>query len=376
MHIIVDASPLSENPTGVQTYVLNTIKRLARIDRTNNYTIKGTQFSKIELGIESDNFRIENIPRPTILRLIWKLWHRIGFDVRLSPGKPDLFLSMDFSLPLYCPSPAIAIVYDIIPLIIEGTFPWYTRAIFEKYISHTVKSADAIVAISQSTRNDLIHRLGVKPEKIHIIYPGYDDNAFKPQTQLLRVKSTLRKFKIPHEYILYAGTLQTNKNIPRLIEAFALLKKERRLPHKLVIVGKKAFGHEAVNSAIDMFAVHDDVIIAGYVRHEELPLLMHGADVFVLPSLHEGFGIPTLEAMACGTPVITANVSSLPEVVGDAALLVDPYNTHEIAEEMYRVVSDGKLREQLRQKGLERAKLFSWHKAAQEMLQLIEAFSK
>ncbi|MGD0352431.1 MAG: glycosyltransferase family 1 protein [Dehalococcoidia bacterium] len=376
MHIIVDASPLGEKPTGVQTYVLNILKLLASIDRTNNYTIQGTQFSKIELGIESNKFRIEKIPRPKILRLIWRLWHRIGFDVQLSLGKPDLFLSTDVALPLYCPSPAIAIVYDIIPLIVEGTYPWYARAIFEKYISHTVKNADAIVAISQSTRNDLIHRLGAKPEKIHVIYPGYDDSVFKPEVQPNKVKSTMRKFNIPHKYILYAGTLQTNKNIPRLIEAFALLKKERRLPHKLVMVGKKSFGHEAVSRAIDKFAIHDEVILAGYVQHEELPLLMNGADVFVFPSLHEGFGIPPLEAMACGTPVITSNASSLPEAVGDAGILVDPYNIQEIAEAMYRVISDSNLREQMRRKGLERARLFSWHKAAKEMLRLFEAFSR
>jgi glycosyltransferase involved in cell wall biosynthesis len=232
------------------------------------------------------------------------------------------------------------------------------------------------LSLFRNQKNDLVHRLGAKPEKIHVIYQGYDDSVFKPETQPQKIQSTMRKFNIPNKYILYVGTWHTNKNIPRLIEAFAFLKKERRLPHKLVIVGKKAFGHEAVTNAVDKFAVHDDVIIAGYVRQEELPLLMHGADVFVFPSLHEGFGIPPLEAMACGTPVITSNASSLPEVVGDAAVLVNPYDINEIAEAIDRVLSDGKLREELRRKGLERAKSFSWHKTAQEILQLFEGFSR
>lgn len=376
MNIVIDASPLNKKPTGIQTYVLNILKLLASIDRTNKYTIQGTQFSKAELGIEGNNFRIEKIPRHTIFGLIWRLWYRTGFAAQLSLSKPDLFLSTDVALPLYCPSPAIAIVYDITPLIVEGTYPWYAHALFKNDISHAVKNADAIIAISQSTRNDLIHLLGAKPEKIHVIYPGYDDEVFKPEVQPHKVQSTMRKFNIPHKYILYAGTLQTNKNIPRLIEAFAFLKKEQRLPHKLVMIGKKAFGHEAVSAAIEKFATYEDIIITGYITREKLSLLMHGADVFVFPSLHEGFGIPPLEAMACGTPVITSNASSLPEVVGDAGILVDPYNIQEIAEAIYRVISDGNLREQLRRKGLERARLFSWHKAAQEMLQLFEAFSR
>jgi hypothetical protein len=152
MRIAVEASPLAEKPTGVQNYVLNILKLLARIDRTNTYTIQGTWLSKAELGFESNKFRIEKVSRTTIFRLIWRLWHRIGFDVRLSPGKPDLFLSTDFALPLYCPSPSIAVVHDIIPLIVDGTYPWYARIIFEKYISHTVKNADAIIAVSQSKK--------------------------------------------------------------------------------------------------------------------------------------------------------------------------------------------------------------------------------
>jgi glycosyltransferase involved in cell wall biosynthesis len=170
--------------------------------------------------------------------------------------------------------------------------------------------------------------------------------------------------------------LQTNKNIPRLIKAFSLLKKERKISHQLVIVGKKYIGYEAILRAFHESAASDDIILTGYVPTEELPLLISGADVFVFPSLYEGFGLPPLEAMACGTPVITSNVSSLPEAVGDAGILVDPYNIREIAEAMYRVISDGNLREQMRRKGLERARLFSWHKAAKEMLRLFEAFSR
>jgi glycosyltransferase involved in cell wall biosynthesis len=275
-------------------------------------------------------------------------------------------------MPPYCPYSRIVTIYDLTPVVLKGAHRADFRFKFGKEVSHAARRADKIIAISQSTKKDLINLLGAKPEKISVVYPGYDDDIFKPSPDPHKIETALRKYGIIRSYIIYVGILEPKKNILRLVEAFASLKREGKIVHKLVIAGKRAWGDETVFQAVRRNGLEGEVIFTGYVPQEELPLLMSGADVFVFPSLHEGFGIPPLEAMACGTPVIASNASSLPEVVGDAGILVDPYNVDEIAEAIYKVVSDGKLREQMRRKGLERAKLFSWKKAAQQTLQILE----
>jgi glycosyltransferase involved in cell wall biosynthesis len=376
MHIAIDAVWLGDRQgAGLATYTTNLLESLAKVDSRNRYTVYSMRLETGELGIENDNFTIKEVP--DLLNFLpfwysWTFWYYTGFSAQLSLDKPDLFLSTHPALPLYRPYPRVVIIYDLTPVVLKGAHRADFRFKFGKEVSHAARRANKIIAISQSTKKDLINLLGAKPEKISVVYPGYDDDVFKLSLDSHRIQTALRKYGIVSSYIIYVGILEPKKNILRLVEAFASLKREGKIVHKLVIAGKRAWGDETVFQAVRRNGLEGEVIFTGYVPQEELPLLMSGADVFVFPSLHEGFGIPPLEAMACGAPVITSNASSLPEVVGDAGILVDPYNVDEIAEAIYKVVSDVKLREQMRRKGLERAKLFSWKKAAQQTLQILE----
>jgi glycosyltransferase involved in cell wall biosynthesis len=376
MHIAIDGVWLGDRQgTGLATYTTNLIKYLAEVDSRNRYTIYSMRLEAGKISIERDNFKIKEIP--DLLKFLpfwysWTFWYYTGFPIQISLDKPDLFLSPYPALPLYRPYTQVIIVHDLTAMILKGAHRPDFRFRFGQEVLHAARCADKIITVSQSTKKDLINLLGAKPERITVVYQGYDDDNFKPSSDPHKVQTALQRHNISGNYILYVGTLELKKNPIRLIEAFASLKRDGKIVHKLVIAGKRAWGDEAVFHAVRRNGLEGEVIFTGYVPKEELPLLMSGADVFIFPSLHEGFGIPPLEAMACGTPVITSNVSSLPEVVADAGVLVDPYNTDEMAEAIYRVVSNRDLREQMQRKGLERVKLFSWERAARETLQILE----
>lgn len=376
MRIAVNTSPLGEELwAGLATYTSNLLRALAKLDDKNSYVVYGMRLNRKELGKNCANFEFKTMP--DILKVqspwySWVFWHYTGFPVQLLADRPDVFISMYPALPLVRPCPRIVLVYDLTPLILHGAYSMRFRVLFRNQLSYAAKYADRIIAISQSTRKDLMAHFGTDSEKIAVVYPGYDSATFKPEDNLNRIKGVMQKYSIDGNYILYVGTFDPKKNIPRLIEAFARLKKEKGIPHQLVIGGKRTWGDDKVFQAVNELGLEDEIVSTSYVPQEDLPLLMNGADVFVFPSLHEGFGIPPLEAMACGTPVITSNVTSLPEVVGDAGMLVNPYSVDEIAEAIYKVVSDRELREGMRRKGLERAKLFSWERAARETLQILE----
>jgi glycosyltransferase involved in cell wall biosynthesis len=228
-----------------------------------------------------------------------------------------------------------------------------------------------VIVPSQSTKTDVMRLYGVNPEKIAVIYEGYDEEVYKPQDNLAPIEEVKREYNISGKYILYVGTLEPRKNIPRLVEAFHSLKKGE-VEHKLVVAGKLGWLYKDIFTTVTKLNLENEVIFTGYIPQKELPILMGGAEVFAYPSLYEGFGLPPLEAMACGTPVIASNTSSLPEVIGDAGILVDPYNSKEIAQAMYRLISDEGLRQQMHQRGLNRAKMFSWEKTAQQTLKVFE----
>jgi glycosyltransferase involved in cell wall biosynthesis len=234
----------------------------------------------------------------------------------------------------------------------------------------SARKASKIIAISENTKKDIIDYFGIDEEKIRVIYLGVD-RQFSPQPDMDEV-GVLSKYNLPSGYILSVGTLEPRKNLIRLINAYKMVASSGEPVPKLVIVGGQGWGDEELGKVVRESGLIDLVILTGYVPDEDLPALYRNTTVFVYPSLYEGFGLPPLEAMACGTPVITSNVSSLPEVVGDAAILIDPYNTTEIAQAIASVLKDKELRERLRMNGLARSNLFSWDKTARETLKLYQ----
>jgi glycosyltransferase involved in cell wall biosynthesis len=237
------------------------------------------------------------------------------------------------------------------------------------------------LADSRATKEDLIELYDTAPDKITVLYSGVD-SRFTPEAQAGEAERIRQRYKLGHQpVILGLGTLQPRKNYSRLISAFAKIADvSRRLDgrpinHNLVVVGKKGWLFDSIIADAARLGVRTRVIFPGFVDDEDLPALYRTADLFVFPSLYEGFGLPPLEAMACGTPVVTSNVSSLPEVVGDAGLTVDPTDINGLANSMSRALQDTRLREQMIQRGLERAAEFTWLRAAQQLCQVYQEMS-
>ncbi|WP_273222498.1 glycosyltransferase family 4 protein [Geosporobacter ferrireducens] len=276
--------------------------------------------------------------------------------------KQDILHWPHYNIPLMYKGPLVVTIHDIIHLKFPQFLPnkaAYHYAYF--MIDQAVKKADKIITDSNNTKLDLIERFKVQEEKIEVIYIGVSKDFKKDKMKEIDIK---RQYGIGKPYILYIGNVRAHKNIKGLIRAY---KKFRDVckAYELIIVG------EEHNNLKDI-EIDDDIRMLGYVEDRDLPNLYGGASLFVFPSLYEGFGLPPLEAMACGTPVITSNTSSLPEVVGDAAITINPYNTDEIAKAMYDVLINHKLAQSLIRKGYDRVKQFDWSTTAEKTLKIYE----
>jgi glycosyltransferase involved in cell wall biosynthesis len=245
------------------------------------------------------------------------------------------------------------------------------RSYLLQAVPTSVRRADVVLADSECTRADAIDLLGVDPAHVQVIYPGVEQR-FRPVQDTNALDAVRSRYRLPARFVLGLGTLQPRKNFERLIEAYARLKEEAGSEVNLVIAGGAGWMYEGIFGRVQELGVQDAVCFPGYVADEDLPALYTLAELFVFPSLYEGFGLPPLEAMACGTPVVTSSASSLPEVVGDAALMVDPLDVAALAEAIQRVLSDTDLRNGMIRQGQEQARCFTWSGAAQKLLGLYE----
>ncbi len=276
-----------------------------------------------------------------------------------------VILSTDFVLPT-SKKPSVLTVQDLAFLRYPEFYTWKNKTYMKSVASFSIKNADALITTSENTRKDLIDLLMVKEDKIFVIYPGVD-STFKPASAQDKEK-VKKKFGLPQNYILAVGTLEPRKNLSCLLKAFALLKKKSDFDFKLVIVGEEGWLYKRIFNDIKKQDLEKETIFTGFIQDKDLPAIYSGASVFVYPSLYEGFGLPALEAMACGAPVVCSNTSSLPEVVGKAALKANPEKPEEFANAISKIVSDTNLAKELSKMGYERAKQFSWEKTAKETL--------
>ncbi len=283
----------------------------------------------------------------------------------------DVFHSTYYPIPPMVDTKTVLTVHDVRLMRFPETYSRARYWFLKLAVPYSVKRADKIIADSDFTKEELVKLLGVPREKIAVVHPGANPR-FKPirdQTSLKRVKA---KLSLPDRFVLFVGHLEPRKNLARLVEAFSILKSKTKLPHKLVILGRESWGYEPVFEAAERHNECSDIVFTGYVDEDDLPLVYNLADALAFPSLYEGFGLPLLEAMACGVPVVTSKVSSLPEVAGKAAILVDPYNVEEIADGLAAVLEDEALRQALINKGLDRAKKFRWEEAAAQIIHAYE----
>jgi glycosyltransferase involved in cell wall biosynthesis len=313
------------------------------------------------------NARVVNLP---LSERAWAiLWHRLRLPlwVELFTGELDIFHSPDFALPPVRRARTVLTVHDLSFMRLPECSPPSLRAYLLHAVPASVRRADLVLADSESTRRDVIELLSVRADRVRVIYPGVGEGFRRVQDT--RVLAAVRRiYRLPERFVLSVGTLQPRKNLNRLIEAYAQARVDTDL--KLVIAGGTGWLYEGIFRRVEELGLQGDVYFPGYVVDEDLPALYTLADLFVFPSLYEGFGLPPLEAMACGTPVVTSNVSSLPEVVGDAALMVDPRDVDALSNAMVRVLGDPSLRSGMVQRGLAQAQGFTWLRAAQDLRRL------
>jgi glycosyltransferase involved in cell wall biosynthesis len=263
----------------------------------------------------------------------------------------------------------VTTIHDVIPFIYPETSTTLDWLIYRFWLPLAVRRLDAIITVSTQSKEDIVRFLPVDEDKITVV-PLAAGGAYRPLAGN-EVAAALQKYEISKPYILYVGSLESRKNLPRLLEAYAQLRRWSE-QWTMVIVGARKWKYAPIFETVQRLGLEPYVDFTGYVEEEDLPALYNGADLFVFPSLYEGFGLPVLEAMACGTPVVTSNTSSLPEVAGDAALLVDPYDVEEIAAAMRSILEDEALAADLRERGLVRAKEFSWKRTARETIAVYE----
>jgi len=374
MRIGIDYTAAAHQGAGIGRYTRGLIRALTHLDRRNEYRLfvagGGGPFGQARWP---SNVRLRIIPLSQ--RNLTRIWHRlrIPLPVEVFTGLLDIFYSPDFVLPPVWRARTLLTVHDLSFVRYPQTADPRLYRYLNVAVPRSVQRADHILADSRNTARDLTELWGVPPERISVLYSGVEPR-FRPLTDGADLARVRRRYGLPSHFILSVGTLQPRKNYERLIQAFGQLREiaEDRSYH-LVIVGDRGWLYEPIFDCVRRLGLEGEVLFPGFVADEDLPALYTLADLFAFPSLYEGFGLPVLEAMACGTPVVCSNASSLPEVAGEAALLVDPLDVEGWAEAMRRALEDEELRRELVARGLAQARRFTWERAAEELLEICRA---
>jgi glycosyltransferase involved in cell wall biosynthesis len=368
LRIAIDAHSVGAALAGNESYATNLIEALAEIDSVNQYTLFVTKREAVDrFSGRWPNFKVRlTLPHAPFIRIPLTL----GAELRRNPV--DL-LHVQFTAPPFAPCPVVVTVHDLSFEHLPVTFKRRSRAQLRLTVRHSARRAARVITGSEHTRQDLISTYGLSPESVRTIQLAAPA-GFAPvtdKTELQRVRNT---YGIEGDYILSVGSIQPRKNLGRLIESFSYLHRARpdRPQPKLVLVGKRAWLYDETLRAIQESGLQDSIILTGYVPQRDLPALYSDAVCFVYPSYFEGFGLPPLEAMKCGAPVIVGNRTSLPEVVGDAGLQVDPFDVGALACALERLINNSDFRNELRVKGLVQARKFNWRETAQRTLEVYQ----
>jgi len=361
-----EANVLQRMGSGQVAY--NLLDQIEKLDQKNDYTVLLASEPLVDMPKERVGFRYK------ILKLNrLKTFLAIPWALIKTKEKPDVIFSPTHYIPRFTNIKRVGMIFDLSYKLFPEFLPKKDLYKLTNWSMYSIKNASHIITISQSAKKDLLKFYKIDKDKITVAYPGFNDKQFYPVKDQDKISLVLKKYGIDMPYILYTGTIQPKKNLVRLIEAF------RKIEGLKLVVGGKYSGEgrqawmtKEILDVPKKFGIDNKVIFTNFIPSEDLPILMNGAVAYILPSLWEGFGIPPLEAMACGTPTIVSNVSSLPEVVGDAGLLVDPYSIDEIEQAIRLISIDKKLHARLAKKSLEQAKKFSWEKMAKSVIRVLE----
>lgn len=370
MRIVIDIQSVIGKKTGVGKYTEGLVKALARLSSSHEFILFYFNFRSRFNGLEvnASNFVNKGVRLPgRIFNFFWKKGSSFSFE-RLS-GKADLFHFPNFILRPVKSGKTIATIHDLA----FRRFPQYIEKknldFLNNNIPRTLAKVNKIIAVSEFTKKELLSFYPLPEEKIRVIHEGVDENFRKIEEKgdFERIK---RKYNLPEKFFLWVGTIEPRKNISGLLQAWAIFKERRQSDCKLVIVGQWGWNYQDFRKELEKLKTSGEIIFTQYVADREMPSIYSLAQVFLFPSIYEGFGLPPLEAMACGVPVITT--PALSEVVEEAALKVSPENVEEMALAMAKVLENKDLREELIQKGFKQVEKFSWEKAAQQTLNLYE----
>ena len=374
MKIAIDTIPLLSPLTGVGYYTYQIAKALQEIDSTHEYTYFYGYYSPrlISPGEHPRSFyclkeAVRKLPFLGTAARNFKDWGNY-----LSSRRFDLYFEPNF-IPLRIP--AKRTVLTVLDFSFARFPEWHSKdkvRYFRKHFWKKISRADQIIVISDFIKSEAVHSFGFSEDQLATIHLGYDRSIFRvyPSEDLLAVK---KEYRLPEHFILFVGSIEPRKNLQNLLRAYMDLEESVRKEFKLVLVGFKGWENEEIVSLIKK--LKPDVFYLGYIPEMQLGKIYNLAKLFVYPSLYEGFGLPPLEAMACGCPVVVSNAASLPEVCGDAAFYVEPTDILSITQGIHQCLTDGGLRESLKKKALERAKSFSWQKSAWEHLKIFEETS-
>ncbi len=347
---------------GIGTYIRNILGQLARMDRSTEYVLFCKPQDQEALSTLGPNFR------PVVETAgLYSIAEQVRIPMALRREHIDLFHAPHYVLPPLIQCRSVVTIHDVIHLLFPQYLPGrlayaYARA----SLWAAAKRADRILTVSETSKHDILRRFKVSAEKITVIYNAIDErfNVRPSDEQVQRVRE---RYQLDQQFVLYVGNIKPHKNLERLIDAFDRLRRSGFDQLRLLIIGDEISKYPALRRAVHRHKLHKFVRFLGFVPIETLAVLYRLAAAFVFPSLYEGFGLPPLEAMASGTPVVTSSVSSLPEVVGDAALLVDPYDPEAIAEGMRRVLTDPQLRATLCARGRARVQQYSWQQSIERV---------
>jgi glycosyltransferase involved in cell wall biosynthesis len=366
MHIAIDAHSVGTGLAGNETYAANLVEALAEVDRENRYTVYVTKAeAEARFGGRWGNVGVRRtLPHTPLVRI------PVTLSAELRRRPVDL-LHVQYTAPPLAPCPVVATIHDLSFEHIPETFKLRSRVQLRLTVRATARRAAHVIAPSEYTRRDLVETYGLDPARVTAI-PLAVSPRFRPVEEAGAVERVKGRYGIAGEYVLAVGSIQPRKNLARLVRAYSALRRGRgrsNLP-QLVLVGQPAWLYGDTLRTIEEERLGKSVILTGYVSEGDLPALYTGALLFAYPSFYEGFGLPPLEAMSCGAPVLTGDRTSLPEVVGDAGLAVDPFDTDALAAGLARLIDDDALRAELRERGLTRARRFDWRETARMTLQV------
>ncbi len=364
MRIGVDVRELErDKATGIGKYLLNFLKFATDQKPEWEFVLFGNQDTQIDLDVP-------NIKKIFISECVTFFWDQMQLPCRLKKEKVDLFLAPYFKVPLFFCGKLVLIINDLILLLApeyQNLSNTLKRVYFKSLLKMAIRKADRIITISHHSKKDIIKLFRVPEKKIKVITLAISEK-FRPID--FGIEKIISKYKIDGRFIFYVGNFNPHKNVSILIEAYQKLPVKIKEEYSLVIGGKKDKYYYALFRLVQRLELEDKVIFTDFIAEEDLPYLYNAADIFVFPSLYEGFGLPPLEAMACGTPVIASNTTSLPEVVGVAGILVNPHRVDEIKAAIIKVLTDSALRNDLIKRGLERSMRFTAKKTADQILEV------